>query len=349
MTYECAHRRPGANASRAIGLLCVTASLLIGPGFALAQDPAAAPPAAASASKSTPESLTRALQNLDNRHAELKAGKAQPASPPEWVDSRKRTLADDARDFILTPATEKEIERVRAAATEQIGLGDLTAAEQSLMAYVKLVAKEITAFNELGRYWESGAWNLPDRASYVAHLRANGVTPFDDAAIEKTRKLFEQQRKAGQFAEINRQTHPALTKLTADAAREDAVGLLAAAANGTLKPGLRKVSTTPCVPPGQGTSGGARPKVFSSGDGKSDYYPAVSKRLGETGRAHVLVRVSAEGCPLHASIVVPTGYARLDEASLALMLDSTYQPAEADGRAIEADLTIATAWDLESQ
>jgi TonB family protein len=111
---------------------------------------------------------------------------------------------------------------------------------------------------------------------------------------------------------------------------------------------LRKERTRRCVP-AEGTSGTAQPVMLSVGDEETDYFPASAQRRGEAGTAQVLVRVSAQGCPLHATLLVPTGSVSLDHASLNVVLDSTFLPAEVNGRPIEADYTFRALWGFTSR
>lgn len=57
-------------------------------------------------------------------------------------------------------------------------------------------------------------------------------------------------------------------------------------------------------------------------------YPALSRRLGETGTAHLMLNVSSSGLVSDAVIVTSSGYRRLDEAAIAwIKAHWRYRPA----------------------
>jgi protein TonB len=72
----------------------------------------------------------------------------------------------------------------------------------------------------------------------------------------------------------------------------------------------------------------------------------VSKRLGESGTAHLYVRVSEAGCVTETIMTSSTGYARLDAAALDLVTRARFKPAEIGGHAVASGLAFKFAFNL---
>jgi TonB-like protein len=56
--------------------------------------------------------------------------------------------------------------------------------------------------------------------------------------------------------------------------------------------------------------------------------------------------VSAEGCAQSAAIIATSGFRRLDDATLEMMLDIDYLPAVENGQAVPANLLTKIQWQL---
>jgi TonB family protein len=76
------------------------------------------------------------------------------------------------------------------------------------------------------------------------------------------------------------------------------------------------------------------------------YYPPIAVRLGQQGNAVVKYRISPTGNVKDAAISESSGYAALDEATLACVASLRYFPAMQNGQAIEIDKSLAVHWRL---
>lgn len=71
-----------------------------------------------------------------------------------------------------------------------------------------------------------------------------------------------------------------------------------------------------------------------------DYYPAASRRAGETGRAEVQVCVSPDGTATSARILTSSGFKSLDDAAIKFFRDARFNPATEDGTPVAACRTL---------
>jgi TonB family protein len=76
------------------------------------------------------------------------------------------------------------------------------------------------------------------------------------------------------------------------------------------------------------------------------YYPADSKRKGETGKCVVRIQVNADGEVSVAQVVSSTGFERLDDACLAAFSDVRFHPATLDGKPISSWSIFSISWTL---
>jgi periplasmic protein TonB len=60
-------------------------------------------------------------------------------------------------------------------------------------------------------------------------------------------------------------------------------------------------------------------------------YPAMSKRLGEQGSVDIRIFVSAEGLPQKVELLKTSGFERLDQAALAVVMRWTFVPGKRGG------------------
>jgi TonB family protein len=77
-----------------------------------------------------------------------------------------------------------------------------------------------------------------------------------------------------------------------------------------------------------------------------DYYPAASRRAGETGTAEVQVCVSPDGTPTSARILTSSGFGNLDDAAIKFFREARFHPATEDGNAVAACLTQPATFKL---
>ncbi|MHB8812159.1 MAG: energy transducer TonB [Steroidobacteraceae bacterium] len=77
-----------------------------------------------------------------------------------------------------------------------------------------------------------------------------------------------------------------------------------------------------------------------------DYYPAASRRAGETGTAEVQVCVSPDGTPTSARILTSSGFKNLDAAAIKFFREARFHPATEDGNAVAACVTQPATFKL---
>ena len=77
-------------------------------------------------------------------------------------------------------------------------------------------------------------------------------------------------------------------------------------------------------------------------------YPDMSIRLQEEGTAVVLVNISEQGAVTHASILVSSGWTRLDQSALETVKNSRFFPAQIQGRPIASSKKITISFQLNS-
>lgn len=77
-------------------------------------------------------------------------------------------------------------------------------------------------------------------------------------------------------------------------------------------------------------------------------YPAVSRRMGESGRVVVRVMIDEAGRPQNVTLQRSSGYARLDEASLAAVREARFKPHTEGGQPRAAWALIPFVYQLEN-
>lgn len=80
-----------------------------------------------------------------------------------------------------------------------------------------------------------------------------------------------------------------------------------------------------------------------------DFYPEISKQLGEQGECTVLMTVLADGSISEASIETTSGYPRLDQACLESVRDQHLLPATENGVPVARLVRLPIEWTLPTQ
>jgi TonB family protein len=264
---------------------------------------------------------------------------------PLLTDWRGKTMRDDMRERVLTPSAQAEIERLRSLAHSQIKSGETHAADSTVSSLADTLNGEIRTFQAIAAYWNSGAKNNLDRSTYLEYLSRNGVEPRRAEEIKAVQQKLAEQLAAAQFDEATNQTYPALQKVLATAQQEENDAIAQKIGTAGFVPFLEQKRSGRCPKPVAATSGNSKPKMGPTPSGK-EYYPAPSKRLQEEGLVYVMVQVSAKGCAERAVVTTSSGYTRLDNATLDMMMDASYLPAEHNGQAIPATLFTKMVWEL---
>jgi TonB family protein len=290
---------------------------------------------------------TAASTSLDAQGARYQRLQKFTRDLPLLTDWRGKTMRDDMRQHVLTPPAKAEIERLRSLADSQIKSGDADAAVGTVSSLADKLDTQIRTFQAIVAYWNSGAKNNLDRSNYLEYLRRNGIEPRRAEEIKALQQKLADQLDAAQFDEATNQTYPALQKLLATAEQEENDAIVQKIGNASFVPFLEQRRSARCPTEATVTTGNAKPKMGATPSGK-EYYPAPSKRLEEEGPVYVMVQVSAKGCAERAVVTASSGYVRLDNATLDMMMDASYLPAEADGKAAPATLFTKMVWELKS-
>src|ERR1700760_1982957 len=77
-----------------------------------------------------------------------------------------------------------------------------------------------------------------------------------------------------------------------------------------------------------------------------EYYPDASKRAGEEGSCILLMKVSATGQILDATVQTSSGFPRLDDACLKGVKGQKMMPAMEDGKGVEGTFPFKITWKL---
>ena len=288
---------------------------------------------------------TSAASSLDAQEVRYKRLQKFTRDLPLLTDWRGKTMRDDMRAHVLTAPHETEIERLRALAHTQLTSGQVDAAGDTVSSLATALDAEITAFQAIAAYWNSGAKNNVDRSSYVEYLKRNGIEPRRTEEINAIQQKLAEQLSTAQFDAATKTTYPELQQMLATAEKEENEAVQQKIGNAGFTPFLEERRTGHCSNPTTATSGSAKPRMGPTPSGKN-YYPAPSKRFVEEGPVYVMVQVSAEGCAQRAIITASSGYPRLDNATLDMMMDATYAPAEENGRAVPGTLFTKMVWEL---
>lgn len=78
-------------------------------------------------------------------------------------------------------------------------------------------------------------------------------------------------------------------------------------------------------------------------------YPGMSRRLGETGRVLLRVRVGSDGQPLDVGIAQSSGFARLDEAARAAVARWRFVPARQGDQPVVASVQVPIVFTLNNK
>ena len=76
-------------------------------------------------------------------------------------------------------------------------------------------------------------------------------------------------------------------------------------------------------------------------------YPAISKRLNESGKVLLRVRVSAEGLPVAVNLVQSSNFPRLDEAARQAVSQWRFVPARLGNVAVDAEVVVPIVFRLD--
>jgi protein TonB len=113
-------------------------------------------------------------------------------------------------------------------------------------------------------------------------------------------------------------------------------------------PPITNVTTQAAPPPPRAIVPGTSVKVTFSPD-VQEYYPEVSRRNGEEGRAVVKVCVNATGKIDSVEVATGTGHPLLDEAALKVAKAMKFKPATSEGKPVLSCPTLPVKFVLHGE
>lgn len=244
-------------------------------------------------------------------------------------DFRGRMLNDDLRDFVLSKATETELQRQRSVVEKQIRNGRVNASD-AVSVLNKIVTEENTRleiifmhrlqFRQLAR--QRDLWRVSSERA------PNYKVP---QKIERLENEAVAKLNSGDFAAVTYAIYPELQRAYAEERAElfkyqRAAGIDAA----------HYSRRTPCGEPAKST-GKEVPALASK---TAPQYPPESKRAREEGIVLIDVLVSATGCATDFTILSSSGWLALDDAALDWLEAASFTPAEKNGRPAAVSVSV---------
>jgi TonB family protein len=293
------------------------------------------------------EELAGALKNEEHTLQTLQDARTQVADPYRRIkDWRGNNLSDDLLQNVMAPETTARIQSQLQGAKEALGRRDLQATRSLVDQVATALAAEANMYKGISEYWSKWGSHAPDRSAYWDNLAKNGIVRSYVDQIDAAEARFRNQISERHFFEAMSRDYPTLNELYKRAADEESTAIALAIERGQFTPLLSKKGPATCHNPVPPTSGSEKPKFYQAGSQNEDFYPVVSRRMGESGTAHLYARVSEAGCVTEAMMTSSTGYARLDSAALDFVARARFKPAEIGGHAVARGLPFKFTFDL---
>ncbi|MFZ5930436.1 MAG: energy transducer TonB [Pseudomonadota bacterium] len=192
-------------------------------------------------------------------------------------------------------------------------------------------------------------------ASFVAALHAAGLwavqhyTPAQETILDTPNMMFSlvmaEQKVAQPPAPIPPQPK-----------RQPPKPKRAQLAATTRAPTLHKAPPSPVKPPNPVAVSAPAPAAQISvtppdvmaayADNPLPQYPTISRRLGEEGKLLVRVCVQSDGSVVSATNMKSSGFARLDQAAVAALLQWRFRPAKRGTEPIDGCVDVPWVWSL---
>jgi TonB family protein len=263
-------------------------------------------------------------------------------------DLRGRELADDLRDYVANADGQSRVRKLRdgIAAAEGAGrAGDMAELGTELDRLLWQRGQRVDA---LLAYWPNAAELRSLDAGWPAFLARNrlpAVTPQSAAVSELWGRL-----RATLAGEAGTENVAALVEQLQSAYRGQRKELYERirAAQPPGGPEFHdRASACPAPVPVTDSGGATRPVRVNVDRGVDDYYPAESRRVGETGSVLLAIRVDARGCAQAVAVLVSSGFERLDAAALRWIQEAaTFVPAIAAGSPVDSVKELAVTFRL---
>jgi TonB family protein len=295
----------------------------------------------------TEAALHASMQRLTDTYNGIKAARDKIVGTPSRMtrDSHGRTLCDDVRDNVLVSSVREHLDSLLRAAGGALSAHDLQSTNASLTEVAPILEREGDLYDAIIAYWKRNGAPRPNRALYLEYLRVNGLEARYANEIEAAEASFEQQIEARLFVEAMDVTLPLLRELYDKAAEEEGIQVRAVMERRDFAPLRTAEGNVKCAHATRKTSGSPRPQMVSSVPIR-EYYPPVSRQLGEEGLVLMDVLVARNGCPARAYVTVSSGYEHLDTAALSYALHARYTPAEINGRIVATRMPLTLKFEL---
>jgi protein TonB len=145
------------------------------------------------------------------------------------------------------------------------------------------------------------------------------------------------------------QPQPARTAAPAPVAKAPAaVALPASAATNDAPTAAPQTEPAPAAPAPASEPAPIVPPSFSAAylENPAPAYPPVSRKLGESGRVMLRVRVSVDGRAEAVELLTSSGFGRLDKAAQDAVKHWRFVPARQAGKPVEAWVQVPVSFDL---
>ena len=274
-----------------------------------------------------------------------KATAKVPPTPANHPDFRGRTLSDDWRDYVLTPATLASIAEQRQRVLKALQQKDIQAAIGPLQKISYEGLHQAALCQNIVDYWTSVGRDPPNWVPYTAMLQANDIEPHYAKNFESLQRTFVTQINHGLFPQAMSGTFPKIKALHVRAGSLDSLELQRLD-SGSLNRLDATTRAGDCSPPAARTSGNKNVKLDTSQPKGILDYPTEARERLEEGDVYVGLIVTQKGCVRLASVFGSSGYERLDRSAVTHALGMRFLPAEKDGSAIELQISLPIAFRL---
>lgn len=274
------------------------------------------------AASSTGSSANSALEDYGQKMLVA----AEQADATVGKDIRGRRMSEDLRDYLLTLKTE----------SSKLPLGRADAAD----SWMEEQRQHMKALEDYWKQYPALTHNRDMWSEFLSRNRQPADTARDPAVISALSALLTVLKSGVPTAEWGERASQ--LKYAYIAERNRVVRRM-----GPLTANYSP-RVSPCPAPASGTSGTKYPKLGRLTRSLEDFYPALSRRLGEEGTVMVSFRISATGCVESAAIVGSSGSDLLDEAVLKFYETMEFVPGAMDGKAVESTVTAPIVFKLDN-
>jgi TonB family protein len=302
----------------------------------------------------TDEQITPAekLQVWDDVVNKMRSGVEELKSAPDaqMKDSRGRTLAQDAGEYVFSPKALENLARLREEA--QAKIDDAAAFDEVMDRSGASLMNEVAQLGALGSYWRSyqsvihhgqllepwisGA-SEADRETLLLHLRLTE---------KRLIALYEEQRSGP----LPTEGSDRILQLRSEAIAfyNERRSTLARQQSGKegAPPLLSRKRETPCAEAAR-VEGDREKAAFAPGnEAPEEVYPAISKSEDVEGVVIVRVELSEKGCMQSGEVTTSSGVAELDDAALLWAERAQFLPVVKAGKGEPSQFSFRVNFEL---